>query len=162
MRRLAVLILALALASGCATITSGPSETITVTSEPSGANVSVDCGSEKSAQITPARFVIARKSSDCTVTLEKPGFDKETAVLEQGVNRWTWGNVPIAGIGIGALGMSGFSDNPNNSARVGAALVLVGLGGLVVDRITWKLRDHDPKTLHVKLRPSQQGTAPKM
>lgn len=146
--------LALALASGCATIASGPAETITVTSEPSGANVSLDCGSERSAQITPARFVIARKSSDCTVTLEKAGFEKETAVLEQGVNRWTWGNVPIAAIGIGALGMSGFTDDPGQSARVGGAILLVGVGGLVVDRLTWKLRDHDPKTLHVKLRPS--------
>lgn len=155
MRSRVVLTLALALTGGCATITSAPTETITVMSDPSGANVWVDCGSEKSAQITPAHFLIARKSSDCMVTVEKTGFEKETVVLEQGVNRLAWGNVPIAATGIGVLGMSGFSDNPNNSARVGAAIALFGLGGLVVDRITWRLRDHDPKTLSVKLRPSQ-------
>jgi len=95
------------------------------------------------------------------VTLQKAGFQRETARLEQGVNRWTWGNLPIAIIGITALGMSGFSDDPNHSARVGGAIAVVGLGGLVVDRMTWKLRDHDPKTLHIQLRPLPQGTAAK-
>jgi|GEM_PF-2944315 len=159
MRRPVLSALVLALASGCATITSGPAETIQVTSEPSGANVSMDCGSEKSELITPARFVIARKTSDCTVTLQKTGFATETAIIEQGVNRWTWGNVPIALIGITALGMAGFTEDPGNSARVGGAITLVGLGGLVVDRMTWKLRDHDPKTIHVKFRPSPRETA---
>ena len=161
MRRLVILTLALTLASGCATIMSRPDETITVTSEPSGAEVSVNCGSGTTVLITPARFVIARKSSDCTATLQKAGFQRETARLEQGVNRWTWGNLPIAIIGITALGMSGFSDDPNHSALVGGAIAVVGLGGLVVDRMTWKLRDHDPKTLHIQLRPLPQGTAAK-
>ena len=155
MHRLMALTLALALASGCATITSEPDETITVTSEPSGANVSLDCGSGTSELITPARFVIPRKSSDCTMTLQKPGFEKETAVIEQGVNPWTWANLPIALIGITALGMAGFTEDPNDSARTGGAMVVVGLGGLAVDRLTWKLRDHDPKKLHVKLRSSR-------
>ena len=159
MRRPVLLALVLALASGCATITTGPDETIHVTSEPSGANVSMDCGSEKSEQITPARFVIARRTSDCTVTLHKAGFAMATAMIEQGVNRWTWGNLPIALIGITALGMAGFTEDPGNSARVGGTITLVGLGGFVVDRMTWKLRDHDPKTLHVKLRPSPQDRA---
>ena len=153
MRRLVSLTLALTLASGCGTITSGPGETITVTSEPDGAGVSVDCGSERNVLITPARFTVARKSSDCTLTLQKEGFETETAILEQGVNRWTWGNLPIAAVGVTAMGVSGFTEDPNHSARVGAAIVLVGLGGLIVDRLTWRLRDHDPKTLHVKLRP---------
>ncbi len=94
------------------------------------------------------------------MTLEKSGFAKETAILEQGVNRWTWGNLPIAIIGITALGMSGFSDDSDDSARIGAAITIAGLGGLVVDRMTWRLRDHDPKTLHVKLRPSPSGGTP--
>lgn len=157
MHRLMALTLALTLASGCATIASRPDETITVTSEPSGANVSVDCGSDRSELVTPARFVIPRKSSHCTVTLQKPGFEKETALLEQGVNPWTWANLPIAVIGITALGMSGFTEDPNHSARVGGAFIVVGLGGLALDRLTWKLRDHDPKSLHVKLRPSPRG-----
>lgn len=151
MRRV-VLILALLLASGCATVTSGPAETIVVTSEPSGADVLVDCGSEKLTLVTPARFVVARKSPDCSLTIQTPGFERETAVLEQGVNRWTWGNIPIAAIGITALGVSGFTNDSGESVRIGGAILLAGLGGLVVDRMTWRLRDHDPKTLHVKLR----------
>ena len=154
MQRLVASILALTLAGGCGTITSGPDETITVTSEPSGAELSVDCGAEKSVHVTPARFAVARKTSHCTLTLQKAGFERETAMLEQGVNRWTWGNLPIAVLGITALGMSGFSSDPDDSARVGGAILLVGVGGLVLDRLTWRLRDHDPKTLHVKLRPS--------
>jgi hypothetical protein len=55
--------------------------------------------------------------------------------------------------------MSGFSDDPNQSAQVGAAFLVAGLGGLLVDRLTARFYDHDPKTLHVKLRPSSQGTA---
>lgn len=157
--RWVTLTLALALATGCGTVTSGPAETITVTSEPSGAELSVDCGAEKSVFITPARIVIARRSSDCTLRLQKAGFVTETAILEQGVNRWTWGNVPIAALGIGFLGMSGFSDDPDEAARMGGALVVAGLGGLAVDRLTYRLRDHDPKTVHVKLRPSAEGAA---
>jgi len=144
------------MANGCATIASGPDETVTVTSEPSGANVSVDCGSQKSEQITPARFVIARKSGDCKVTLQKAGFEEESALLERGLNRWTWVNVPIAVVGIIILGMSGFNADPAESRRVGGALLLVGLGGLAVDAMTWKIHDHDPKTLHVKLRPASR------
>ena len=154
MRRLVAFTLTLILATGCATITSGPDETISITSEPTGANVSLVCGSDKSEQTTPARFVIARKTTDCTVTLEKAGFEKETAILEQGVNRWTWANLPIALIGITVLGTSGFTGDSNQSARVGGAIALVGFGGLVVDRLTWKMRDHDPKMLHMMLRPS--------
>lgn len=154
MRRFVAATLALVLASGCATLASGPGETIAVTSEPSGANGSVDCGSEKSAFVTPARFVIARKSPDCTVTLEKAGFEKETALLERGINRWTWLNVPVGLAGVTVLGMSGFGKDPANTRRVGGAILLVGLGGLFIDRRTWRFHDHDPKTLHVKLRPA--------
>jgi hypothetical protein len=161
MRRLVALTLALTLTSGCATMASRPSEKITVTTEPSGAEASLDCGSEKSVQITPARFAIARKTPDCTLTLWKAGFEKDTAILERGVNRWTWANLPIALVGVTVLGMSGFSDDSNQSARVGGAFLVAGLGGLLVDRMTWRFHDHDPKTLHVKLRPSPQGsTAP--
>lgn len=160
MRSLTTVALALTLATGCGTIASGPAETITVTSEPSGAELSVDCGPEKSVHVTPARFVVARRSSDCTLTLQKEGFEKETAILEQGVNRWTWANVPIAAVGVGAVGMSGFSDDPGQGARLGGALIVAGLGGLLVDRLTWRLRDHDPKTLHVKLRANRSGILP--
>ena len=159
MRRLPVLFLALTLATGCATVISGPAETITVTSEPSGAELSVDCGSEKNVFVTPARFEVARRSSDCTLTLRKEGFETETAVLEQGINRWTWGNLPIAILGVAAVGMSGFSDDSDQGARLGGALVAVGLGGLAADRLTFRMRDHDPKTLHVKLRPRAAGSA---
>jgi len=154
MRRLAAMIVVLTLASGCGTIISGPSETITVTSDPSGAELSVDCGAGVGTFITPARLAIARRSSDCTLTLRKPGFAVETAVIEQGINPWTWGNVPIAALGITAIGMSGFSDDPSQGARMGGAVALIGLGGLVVDRLTFRLRDHDPKTLHLTLRPA--------
>jgi hypothetical protein len=154
MRRVLALAAALTLVSGCATIASKSDEAILVTTEPSGAEVAVDCGSGRSVHVTPARLEIARRTPDCTLTLQKAGFEKETLILEQGVNRWTWANVPIAALGVGFIGMSGFSNDPNEGTRVGGALVLAGLGGMAVDRLTWRLRDHDPKTVHVKLRPA--------
>lgn len=153
MRRLVALTLALTLTGGCATIASRPNETITVTTDPSGAEVSLDCGAEKSVHVTPARFELARRTSDCTLTLSKEGFEKDTAILERGVNRWTWANLPVALVGVTVLGMSGFSDDSNQSARVGGAFLVAGLGGLLIDRWTARFHDHDPKTLHVKLRP---------
>lgn len=153
-RGLLILALATLLSGGCATITSGPTETITITSDPSGANASVDCEGEKSSLITPARFSVARKTAHCWVTFEKPGFEKQTALLEQGMNARTWWNLPIAVIGVTALGMSGFSNDPDQSARTGGALLVVGLGGFALDAMTSRMRDHDPKTLHVTLRPS--------
>lgn len=154
MRHSLTLTLMLMLCSGCATMVSRPHETIAVTSEPDGANVSVECGPEKSAHVTPARIPIARTWTDCMVTVEKAGYDKETVVLEQGLNRWTWVNIPIAALGLGILGTSGFSNDPDQGATVGGAVLLVGLGGLLVDGLTGRMRDHDPKTVHVKLRAS--------
>ena len=154
MTRLPILILAAILAGRCATVTSAPQELIAITSEPTGADVLVECGSEKSSLVTPARFAVVRRTTDCYVTVQKAGFEKQTAVLEQGVNARTWGNLPIAALGIAVIGMSGFSDNPDNALALGGGVALVGLGGLVVDRMTWRMRDHDPKQLHVTLRPS--------
>jgi hypothetical protein len=154
MRRLVASALALALASGCATLASRREETFKVTSEPSGADVSLDCAPDSGARTTPASFVIARKTPDCTVTIQKAGFETQTVVVERGVNRWTWANLPIALFGIGVMGMSGFSEDPDNGLQAGAAITLVGLGGLAIDGMTGQLHDHDPKTLHVKLRPS--------
>jgi hypothetical protein len=159
MRHCVLLMFSLLFATGCATIASGPTETITVTSEPSDADARLVCGTETTAQVTPARFVIARKTTDCTLTIEKTGFERETAILEQGMNRWTWLNIPIAALGVGAIGVSGFSADPDESIRIGTAFLLTGLGGLVVDRLTWRLRDHDPKTVRVKLRPSPSPAA---
>ena len=157
MHRVLILLLGLAAASGCATMTSKPDETIEVTSEPSGAEASVQCGAETTSVVTPARIAVARRTTDCAVTFRKAGYETETVALDQGMNAWTWGNLPIAIVGVAGLGVSGFSNDPDQGARAGAGLVLIGLGGFVVDRLTGRGRDHDPKHLHVKLRPVTQG-----
>jgi hypothetical protein len=151
MRVLLATVLGFAL-TGCATIASHPSEMITITSEPGGADAALDCGSGKQVLVTPAQFIVARQSSDCMLTIQKSGFAQETVLLERGINRWVWANLPLGILGVGVLGMSGFSDD--GAAEAGGAMILVGLGGLAIDALTGRFHDHDPKKVHVTLRAS--------
>ncbi len=92
-RALCMLTLALSiplLNGGCATVVSGTSQAITLSSEPSGATVTVQPG-DITAQ-TPTEIYLKRNEA-YTVQLEKPGYQPVSMELKRTLNWWTLGNV---------------------------------------------------------------------
>ena len=79
MKIYSLLFLPLLFFSSCATITRGVHDKLTVTSDPSGANVVLSTGERG---VTPTKFVKERKTDPFTVTVSKPGYVPETVKVE--------------------------------------------------------------------------------
>jgi hypothetical protein len=110
---LASLALLVALSSGCATITSGTSQTIAVETEKNnvpvaGANCRIVTSKGVWNLTTPATFEISKSSDDARISCEKAGEPKGEATAKSGFKSNTVGNVLIGGIiGIGVDAMTG-------------------------------------------------------
>jgi hypothetical protein len=143
--------------SSCATMTRGRDEVITVDSNPSGANATISCAGNVSASgTTPARLTIPRNSQSCLVRIEKAGAQSQSIKLQRGINGRYWLNfVYAAGIPIGAiLAFGGHNDTQGAAgAVIGVGSVPLGIGGLIVDRATGAMFDHDPNVIKVTLQP---------
>jgi hypothetical protein len=156
MRGVSLLLIGCLLTS-CATVTRGRDEVITVDSNPPGANATITCANNISANgTTPARLTIPRKSQSCLVRIEKAGTQTQTIKLERGFNGRYWLNfMYAAGIPVGAI--LAFGGNSDTQGAAGAVIavgsVLLGIGGLIVDRATGAMFDHDPKVINVTLQP---------
>jgi PEGA domain len=79
MKIYSLLFLPLLFFTSCATITRGVHDKLTVTSDPSGANVILSTGERG---VTPTKFVKERKTEPFTVTLSKPGYVSQTVKVE--------------------------------------------------------------------------------
>jgi uncharacterized protein YceK len=66
-------------ASGCASIIKGTSQTVNITSEPSGAKVRID---GQSFGATPLSVKLKKNKYD-SITIEKPGYRSQTRPLDQ-------------------------------------------------------------------------------
>ncbi len=121
--------------SGCATVTRGTTEQITINSEPTGATVRLSNGF---TGITPAVFTVPRKG-DIIATISKEGYETTTVTLTP----------HVAG-----AGTAGF---------VGNALIGGIIGG-GVDIATGATLSHTPNpalvTLSVARVPEKMQTAP--
>lgn len=144
------------LLSSCATITRGPDEVIAVDSNPSGANATIKCAGNVSAGgTTPARLTIPRKAEGCRVNVEKSGMKTQNIALERGFNAAYWMNfIPATGMALGFI--AAFGDGGSETA----AGLLVGIGlagaaGLIVDRVTGAMYDHNPNVIKVTLQSEQ-------
>lgn len=92
------------LLTGCATIASGTTQKVSVSSNPSGAMAKAD-GTH--AALTPTVFTLERKS-DHTIEISKDGYRTSTVILRKAFNGMTTGNILIGGIiGGGVDAMSG-------------------------------------------------------
>jgi len=155
-RRLSLILIGCFLSS-CATMTRGRDEIITVNSNPSGANATIACAGNVSANgTTPARLTIPRKAQSCFVRIEKAGAQTQTIKLERGFNGRYWLNfVYAAGIPVGAI--LAFRANSDTQGAAGGVIavgsVLLGIGGLIIDRATGAMFDHDPNVINVTLQP---------
>jgi hypothetical protein len=153
------LILIGCLLSSCATITRGRDKVITVDSNPSGANATIACtGNVSASGTTPARLTIPRKAQSCLVRIEKAGSQPQSIQLARGFNGRYWMNfVYAAGIPIGAILAFGAHNDAQGAAGavIGVGSVLLGIGGLVVDRATGAMFDHEPNVIKVTLQPER-------
>ena len=112
--------------SGCASIAHGTTQDISVTSSPTGANLFVD---GQPAGQTPTKVKLKRKR-DHLLTLSKPGYQEDSAVVTHVISGAVAGNL-IAG----------------------------GLIGWGVDAISGAQFRLVPETIQVSLRPIENGVS---
>lgn len=95
--------------SGCATIFNGQTQSVTIKSEPEGANLSITnaAGEKVHTGTTPASVTLKRgagyfKSETYTVLLSKPGFADKQLTISGTMSGWYIGNILFGGL-IGIL-----------------------------------------------------------
>jgi PEGA domain-containing protein len=128
MRFLWVALCAAAL-GGCASVTRGTTENISISSNPSGAEATISGLEVPTACITPCA-IVAKRSADITVTVAKPGYETEIIPLTK--------DIPTTG-----------------GAAFAGNILLGGLIGMGVDAATGAATDHKPNPLIVTMKPAQ-------
>ena len=81
--------------SGCATIVNGRTEPLGLSSNPAGAEVSIDGGAMK--VITPTSVELKRDENH-TFVFHKDGYQDSSATVTSGTSGWVWGNLLAGGI----------------------------------------------------------------
>ena len=127
MRRFGIVALCAALC-GCASVTRGTTENISISSTPSGAQADIAGLDIPTACVTPC-VVLAKRSADLTVTITKEGYEPQIVPLTK----------EVAG-----TGAAGFAGN----------ILLGGLIGAGVDAYNGAAIDHKPNPVIVTLRPA--------
>ena len=126
MRNLGILALC-ALVGGCASVTRGTTENISISSTPSGAEAAISGLDVPTACVTPCA-IVAKRNADISITFQKEGFEPQVVQLTK--------DVP-------ATGAAGFAGN----------LLAGGLIGMGVDAVTGAATDHKPNPVIVTLAP---------
>jgi hypothetical protein len=126
MRRWGVVAFAATL-GGCASVTRGTSENISIASTPSGAEATITGLDVPTACVTPCA-IIAKRNADISVAFAKPGYEPQVVELTK--------EVPGAGA-------AGFAGN----------ILAGGLIGMGVDAYNGAAQDHKPNPVIVTLRP---------
>ena len=88
------------LLSGCATVVSGTSQTVAISSTPQGAYCSVSRGGGQVGAIssTPGNVSVGKSGSALSVTCSKPGYQSATSFANSSFNGWTFGNIVVGGL----------------------------------------------------------------
>jgi hypothetical protein len=113
---------------GCASVTRGTTENISISTTPSGAQADIAGLEVPTSCVTPC-VVVAKRNADLAVTISKPGYETEIIPLSKDIS--TNGGV-------------GFAGN----------LLLGGIIGMGVDAATGAATDHKPNPLIVTMRPA--------
>ncbi|MFT3937473.1 translation initiation factor 2 [Rhodopseudomonas sp.] len=127
MRSLGGAVLAALLLSGCASVTRGTTENISIATTPSGAKADVSGTEAPFSCVTPC-VVEVNRNADITVSLSKEGFEPQIIPLTREVS---------------GSGGAGFAGN----------LLLGGVVGMGVDAATGAAMDHKPNPVVVTLQP---------
>jgi hypothetical protein len=141
----------------CATVVSGPKESIAVDSEPSGSAATIECDGQFAGHgVTPAKIEIPRRADKCTVHVELSGFVAADVELDRAVNKKYWLNlatIPLVLIGVAEFNGILF-DRPDSSSRMRGAACLLAAGAVwATDRHTGAMHEHQPQKVMVTLKP---------
>jgi hypothetical protein len=117
-----------ALAGGCASVTRGTTENLSIASTPSGAEAIISGLENPTTCVTPCSVVVKR-NADISVTIQKPGFEPQVIPLTRDIQ---------------TAGAAGFAGN----------ILAGGLVGMGVDAVTGAARDHKPNPVIVTLQPN--------
>ncbi len=118
---------------GCASVTRGTTENISIASTPSGATAEVSGLETPTTCVTPC-VVVAKRSADITVTVKKEGYEPQIVPLTK--------EIP-------GTGAAGFAGN----------ILAGGLIGMGVDAATGAALDHKPNPVIVTLQPAAPASA---
>ena len=116
-----------AIAGGCASVTRGTTENISIASTPSGAEATISGLDIPTACVTPCSVVVKR-NADISVAFQKEGYEPQIVQLTK--------EIPAAGA-------AGFAGN----------VLIGGLVGMGVDAVTGAATDHKPNPVTVVLEP---------
>lgn len=138
------------LSTGCRTLASY--ESIPVESQPSGADVVVECGALRMTAVTPGRILLARSAPDCRVTLRKEGYADEVMWLRRGVNDTALA-ATLSLVGLGRASVASSPTGGGIDADAAGEVVIFGVVPFVVNLATCNYCTHEPKQLSATLRP---------
>lgn len=134
MRSLGILALGVVL-GGCASVTRGTTENISIASTPSGVEAIVS-GMEVPTTCTTPCSVVVKRSADISITFQKEGYEPQIVPLSR--------DIPTSGA-------AGFAGN----------LLLGGVVGMGVDAATGAATDHKPNPVIVTMQPSPPPRVPR-
>jgi hypothetical protein len=120
---------------GCASVTRGTTENISISSTPSGATAELSGFDIPTSCVTPC-VVVAKRNADITVTINKEGYEPQVIPLTK--------EIP-------GTGAAGFAGN----------ILLGGLVGMGVDAATGAALDHKPNPVIVTLKPVAMAPQPR-
>jgi hypothetical protein len=159
-----VLLAALFLLTGCATIVQRGYQRIPVSSDPPGASIDVQCGrSAKVTTLTPATISVSRRAVPCVIAVSKDGYQTATTTLTRAVSRAFWANFLWSPV-LAVAGYAGGEDDCNHggflcTTRSEDAVGFFVLGiipagiGAGVDATTGAMYARSPKAIDVRLAP---------
>ena len=113
---------------GCASISRGTTENISISSTPPGATAELSGLDNPTSCVTPC-VVVVKRNADITVTVNKEGYEPQVIPLTK--------EIP-------GSGAAGFAGN----------VLLGGLVGMGVDAATGAAQDHKPNPVIVTLKPA--------
>jgi PEGA domain-containing protein len=116
-----------AVVGGCASVSRGTTENISIVSVPAGAEATITGLDVPTACVTPCSVVVKR-NADISVAFQKEGFAQQTIQLTKEIQ---------------STGAAGFAGN----------VLLGGLVGMGVDAYTGAATDHKPNPVAVTLEP---------
>lgn len=167
MKRLPVVLAAVLLAR-CATLSHNEFEQIAVTSTPSGADVTLDCGRGPTRiGTTPLTLMVRRRDTGCSVAMAKDGWIGMRVQLHRVLSSAVWGNFLGGAIAAAVVSNSNVDFSAQNGTPSGgtvnvsasgsgsispatAGAVVMG-AGVLVDAASGALYSHVPKRVDVTL-----------
>jgi hypothetical protein len=155
---LCVAAVAAAASTGCATMAHGPRQTVTVTSDPSGAQVTVLSDRPGDSRVvrskpgvTPIQLRLTRRDPNIVIRFEKDGCAPAEVRLKRTVSGWIAGNL-LSANPMNAQGLDSPSDYPTMALQ-GLA---VTFGIDFISGAAFKL----PRSVHATLGPPLSPCVP--